>query len=475
MAEAVPLDHLSKPEGLGMEKQMNHNENRENAAGGEKMSYPTVNHQKSTGQKENMETGDYSQNREQQTRMEGTPKDHPMQQGGDSLVASDFSGDVPGVQARPLEKLPKPKSISHQENLENSGDQRKDLSGGSEDSQVEQPMQHSGETLLETTDFSDDLEEVARRPSPKVSKHFTVHKEHEDYEYHRQRRDDHSPGDPSRRILELAIPKRDKRIWATRYSKVVWGNQDPIWPRSFSALSVPQSERILSLAKPKKNFQPESQRPFFPHELRQSSSLLERVPFLDLPSDRILRLAEPKKRSETSLDQRSQSATLTYKASKRILQLSIPRPLHSDYLADRQIPVRSKSSMAPISPRIEHCLSNPKLKMASPCFPPERPEALIRPVSKMARCAVASPRTVQLAKPRDFPTECQPGRSEIWYLSRGAARAIATSRTVELSQPIKRFPMNTVQYNPDAFVVKEAAKKAVCSSRIATLAQPISR
>lgn len=35
--------------------------------------------------------------------------------------------------------------------------------------------------------------------------------------------------------------------------------------------------------------------------------------------------------------------------------------------------------------------------------------------------------------------------------------------------------MGSVQFNPDAFTVKETAKKAICSARIQELARPIKR
>ncbi|KAJ1204690.1 hypothetical protein NDU88_000130 [Pleurodeles waltl] len=139
------------------------------------------------------------------------------------------------------------------------------------------------------------------------------------------------------------------------------------------------------------------------------------------------------------------------------------------------VAVRSKASvLEATAPQGTIRLSKPKPRKTSPCFPLERPEVPIRPISKMARYAVATPRMVELAKPKHFSTECQPGRSEIWSVSRRTARATATPRTLELAQPAKRAPMNTLQYNPDAFTVKEAAKKALCSSRIETLAKPIS-
>ena len=48
-------------------------------------------------------------------------------------------------------------------------------------------------------------------------------------------------------------------------------------------------------------------------------------------------------------------------------------------------------------------------------------------------------------------------------------------RMEELSKPIIRDTMDSVQFNPDVFNVSEAAKKAKASARIEELAEPIKR
>ncbi|XP_078533700.1 sperm microtubule associated protein 2-like [Lissotriton helveticus] len=454
---------------------------------------PTVTQQKSTRQ-ENMETGDYSQSPEQVPGPEETHKGPPVKHSGDSILASDYPDDIPEAEERPSPKLSKQKSTSSQENEEyGSTNQKEEYRSGSKGSHVHQQMQHSQLSLAspELSDYTDD--DDIKRPSTKLFKEKLIsHQEDEESGDYIQRRgvkedvvvdasvpgvaflqESYSPDEPSNRILQLARPKEDKREWATSFKKLVWGNQDPIWPHSFSALSTTQSKRIISLAKPKKVFQPQPQRLPFQNGWRSAT---ERVPCMDVPSDRILRLAEPKKRFVTPTEQRQNTAALSYKASDRLLQLACPRPVHSDYRAAREEPVRSKASAIQArTPEGAHCLSNPKSRKAALCFPLEKTELPIRPISKMARCAVATPRMEELAKPKHFSTECQPGRSSIWHVSRRTARAIATPRTVELAQPVKRVPMNTAQYNPDAFIVKEAAKKALCSSWNETLSKPISR
>lgn len=48
-------------------------------------------------------------------------------------------------------------------------------------------------------------------------------------------------------------------------------------------------------------------------------------------------------------------------------------------------------------------------------------------------------------------------------------------RMEELSKPIIRDTMDSVQFNPGVFTVSEAAKKAKASPRIEELAEPIRR
>lgn len=63
----------------------------------------------------------------------------------------------------------------------------------------------------------------------------------------------------------------------------------------------------------------------------------------------------------------------------------------------------------------------------------------------------------------------------MWPVSRAARRANATPRVEELARPVVRASMDHVQFNPDAFLVKESALKGVVPKRIETLAQPIDR
>ncbi|XP_034399502.1 testicular haploid expressed gene protein-like [Cyclopterus lumpus] len=60
---------------------------------------------------------------------------------------------------------------------------------------------------------------------------------------------------PSNRVLELAQHKTSKAVWATTpCGRLNWGNQEPVWPVSASALRARPSERIQLLAGHKRDF-----------------------------------------------------------------------------------------------------------------------------------------------------------------------------------------------------------------------------
>lgn len=93
-------------------------------------------------------------------------------------------------------------------------------------------------------------------------------------------------------------------------------------------------------------------------------------------------------------------------------------------------------------------------------------------MTDVAKGAAASPRQLELAKPKNVADGYQADRPIQWSITRAARRANATSRTNELSTPIMRATMDHVQFNPDAFIVSEAAKRARCPQRIEELSQP---
>ncbi|XP_053146919.1 testicular haploid expressed gene protein-like isoform X2 [Hemicordylus capensis] len=287
------------------------------------------------------------------------------------------------------------------------------------------------------------------------------------------------------RLQELAKPKKEKDVWNfTR--KLIWGNQDPIWPVASRALMSQPSIRTLLLAKPKRNFDGNIQRrPLYVYSCGRESELWERPPRLYsvVPSERILQLAEPRQLSSTYLQQRPRSypawpisfSALCCKASQRVLDLAQPRPLNPSVTLPKEAETHVKRSTlnAVASQRTQH-LAQPVMKKASVGYENRYLEAPIRQVSLAAQQAVATPRILELAKAKMLHTMTFPDRPAEWPVSLAARHAVASPRLEALAQPPKRAPTNFVQFNPEAFTVKESAKRAFCSNRIKALAQPIS-
>jgi len=106
-------------------------------------------------------------------------------------------------------------------------------------------------------------------------------------------------------------------------------------------------------------------------------------------------------------------------------------------------------------------------------------------VSRNARKATASPRTLELARSKplyegyhfnfDYGAGSEKLPKLIRVVTRNAKNALASSRTKELAVPIIRQTMDSVQFNPQAFIISRTALNAYCPPRISELAQPIVR
>ncbi|XP_010294366.1 PREDICTED: testicular haploid expressed gene protein-like, partial [Phaethon lepturus] len=261
---------------------------------------------------------------------------------------------------------------------------------------------------------------------------------------------------------------------------LVWGNQEMIWTLSRGAVTTQPSPRTVALAKPKQDFGKHQCRSVIKRKWPQRPLLVD----FGFPSDRLLKLSEPKKYLAAYLQQRPRQspewpvspAALSYKASPRILELARPKVLHPEFLLAREVPtqVKNVTALARASSRLQH-LAEPRVKEVTCCYEHSFPESVIRPVSKSAQKAIASPRTLELARAKRLHPEYVPMRDAEWPVTEAAKHAVATARLVELAQPCKRPPMSLAQFNPDAFTVKETAKKATCSARIQDLARPIKR
>ncbi|XP_043401186.1 testicular haploid expressed gene protein-like isoform X3 [Chelonia mydas] len=209
--------------------------------------------------------------------------------------------------------------------------------------------------------------------------------------------------------------------------------------------------RIMSLAKPKKIFDGNLQRRhLFLYSCGRMSEIWQRPPLMDfgLPSPRILKLAEPKKYQTVYLKQRPRSspvwpvptAALTCEASQRVQELACPKSVHPGFELDRKVEtqIADTARMTLTPPRTQH-LAQPKIQKNTLCYDRGSPESAIRPVSRAAQQAVASVRTLELAKAKEVPHEYLPARDTEWPVTKAAKHAVPTPRIEELSQPCKRY------------------------------------
>jgi len=154
----------------------------------------------------------------------------------------------------------------------------------------------------------------------------------------------------------------------------------------------------------------------------------------------------------------------------RTASLATPKHFHPQYEPSRPIIsiVTDEVKRYQATPRIES-LASPKIKLDGPFRDP------IWVVSKAAMQTSPTPRVMELAKAKRVVEGYQPSRGPVWRVTSGAKTAVASKRMTELAIPIVRETMDHVQFDPDAFFVKENAKKAKASARIEELAQPIVR
>ncbi|XP_048358674.1 testicular haploid expressed gene protein-like isoform X2 [Sphaerodactylus townsendi] len=286
------------------------------------------------------------------------------------------------------------------------------------------------------------------------------------------------------RIHHLAKPKKIEDVW--NFSrKLVWGNQETIWPLSPWALTGQPNKRILNLAKPKKNFGRKlHHRPLHVFSSNLESTIWEHPSDIYHTSERIRLLSEPRQYSTLYLEQRPRrsavwpvsSSALSCKASQRLLDLSQPRNLSPSFIFPKEHKTRIKQSVrtAVASARIQR-LAQPIVKKSNPCYENRYMEAPIRKVNLAALQTVATPRLVELSKAKALPPNSFPDRRAEWSVSQAAKKTVASPRLLELARCPTRASTNFVQFNPEAFTVTEAAKKARCTDRLNKLAEPILR
>ncbi|TKS72796.1 Testicular haploid expressed gene protein-like [Collichthys lucidus] len=191
------------------------------------------------------------------------------------------------------------------------------------------------------------------------------------------------------RILDLAQHKTSKTVWATTPWKLNWGNQEPIWPVTASALGAGPSPRIQYLSRHKRDFSAweDHRRP--PHTPQCENN----CPVWHV---------DPK--IKTSV------------ISLRLLQLSKPKLNHPDFQSNRQSAasvVSFASTTAQISQRLVQ-LSLPRLKQSNICCELGRPEESIWTVPRAARKTTASARVERLATAKQLSKDYIAPREATW-------------------------------------------------------------
>lgn len=292
------------------------------------------------------------------------------------------------------------------------------------------------------------------------------------------------------RIFELARPKEPKSIWITSTGpRVQWGTQETLWPVTQEALQASTTPRLEELSEAKKNFQEGQKvnRPEFIFSCGRSSMIwkVSDGALQAEPTPRLQELSLAKRVQEEYQDDRPhyvfscgrsspiwQVSNSAREERDRPLTESLARPktVHMNYRPLRdvrtEIPPRALNSIA--SPRLL-TLSGPKNRDEGPFRDP------IWPVAKGARLSTPTGRCMELARPKPLADGYLPARSVVWDVPRAAKKANTTTRLDELSNPIIRATMDHLQFDPDAFIVKEAALKGRCSARVEELSAPILR
>ncbi|XP_064200052.1 sperm microtubule associated protein 2-like [Anguilla rostrata] len=237
---------------------------------------------------------------------------------------------------------------------------------------------------------------------------------------------------PSARILQLAQHKDSKTEWVTTPWKLTWGNQDSIWPLSHAALSAVPTERTLHLAEHKRHFSVWDEQP---SRKAQDGLCLTKGswPFPGtIQYETLVRLSAPKYRSRRPREVRPphtqrcdrecpiwhyEVSTPARLLSPRLLQLARPKETHPSFRGNREsveTVISETAKLAHSTPRLD-LLSMPKMREESHLsFPLRHLEDPIRPVSKHAKRAVASPRVKSLAVPKAVVKDYLPNRDPVW-------------------------------------------------------------
>ncbi|KAL5021362.1 hypothetical protein ScPMuIL_000517 [Solemya velum] len=292
------------------------------------------------------------------------------------------------------------------------------------------------------------------------------------------------------RLMVLSQPRKPKREWWTNPGPyAMWGTQDMLRPIPRSALSVDASGRLTELSTPKRNFQKgrDINRPLFYYSCGRASVIL------DVSTDamsrettqQLLDLAKPKALHQSYEDNGKQylyscgRSSPIWDVKKQAMlgpdrslttSLATPKSTHKDFLASRQI----ETIIPPAA-----ITTNPSERIQELALPKKRPQGPFRSpewnIGAAAKNSAATSRCLELARPKGVTEGYLPAREVEWQVPRAAKRASTTNRIHELSKPIIRASMDHVQFDPDAFIVKETALKGIVPRRVEELAVPIQR
>uniref|UniRef100_A0A7N4P1T0 Theg spermatid protein like n=1 Tax=Sarcophilus harrisii TaxID=9305 RepID=A0A7N4P1T0_SARHA len=243
---------------------------------------------------------------------------------------------------------------------------------------------------------------------------------------------------------------RPKKVWRSPDRKLIWGNQDTIKPLTLGTLNAKLTKRLEQLAEPKRI--PKLHVPNRPeyHNSWGRGSVIWKLPtktFFHFPTPRIENLAEPKHLQEEFVRKRPYSSpewhvkdpSLIPEASVRVVQLSVAKSTHPDFVAPKQVETK-------ITPAALHAfpssrvisLSEPKVKTDTLYFERGRNNSPIRPVSTAAMVAHPSPRTMILAKAKTVHDDYLPMRPVQQPVQRAALKYVPSPRIVVLSTPNSR-------------------------------------
>ncbi|XP_030048330.1 sperm microtubule associated protein 2-like isoform X2 [Microcaecilia unicolor] len=189
------------------------------------------------------------------------------------------------------------------------------------------------------------------------------------------------------------------------------------------------SQRILDLAKPKKDFSKLSE-----YCCDHGSGSLWRAKLFDILCRRLLNLAERRKladcRQKVGLfDESMNPSAFKHRCSDRINTLARPKSVNSYCHANREVirTITEAAINAIASARINQ-LARPKRRRNAFHFDMGRPEKPLTKVSNNAKCAIASPRVEKLAIAKDVLHDDQPGHNSKWSISIKTKLALTVPR-----------------------------------------------